>query len=207
MNHDGLMRSDVEHSLFRRTPFRQFMAALDVRPHTQTQGLVAGSMSGVPPDDGQERPLFFELLQPWFHNPVSALALCLWAQQYILATELVAQIAAFEPTLDLLKQLDQLVHLLESPIFSRLRLQLLEPRKYPALLKCLLGLAMLLPQAGAFNILRQRVQVVQSGLLLEAQCPDPLAGACAEHSLSVSDADMDHLLERFDKITSALSHA
>jgi len=24
--------------------------------------------------------LFLELLEPWFHNPVSALALCLWAQ-------------------------------------------------------------------------------------------------------------------------------
>merc|ERR1711920_1075717 len=98
----------------------------------------------------------------------SALALCLWAQQYEMATELTARFAAFEPTLDLLKQLDQLVHLLESPVFSRLRLQLLEPRRHPALPKCLLGLAMLLPQAGAFNILRQRIHVVQTGLLLES---------------------------------------
>mmetsp|Transcript_88456 Transcript_88456/g.245644 ORF Transcript_88456/g.245644 Transcript_88456/m.245644 type:complete len:743 (-) Transcript_88456:31-2259(-) len=113
-------------------------------------------------------PLFLELLEPWFHNPVSALALCLWAQQYELASELTARFAAFEPTLDLLKQLDQLVHLLESPVFSRLRLRLLEPRRHPALLKCLLGLAMLLPQAGAFSILRERLHVAQSGLLLEA---------------------------------------
>eukprot|EP00439_Symbiodinium_sp_Y106_P001684 s6808_g1.t1 len=34
------------------------------------------------------RPLFLELLEPWFHNPTSALALCLWAQQYELASEL-----------------------------------------------------------------------------------------------------------------------
>merc|ERR1712110_1260526 len=114
-------------------------------------------------------PLFLELLEPWFHNPVSALALCLWAQQYELATELTARFATFEPTLDLLRQLDQLVHLLESPVFSRLRLQLLEPRRYPSLLKCLLRLAMLLPQARAFNILRERIHVIQSGLLLEAQ--------------------------------------
>ncbi|CAE8639092.1 unnamed protein product [Polarella glacialis] len=117
-------------------------------------------------------PLFLELLEPWFHNPVSALALCLWSQQYELASELTARFAAFEPTLDLLRQLDQLVHLIESPVFSRLRLRLLEPRRHPALIKCLLGLAMLLPQAGAFNILRERITVVQSGLLLEAQRDD-----------------------------------
>merc|ERR1712039_894686 len=107
--------------------------------------------------------------EPWFHNPVSALALSLWAQQYELATELTARISAFEPTLDLLKELDQLVHLLESPIFSRLRLKLLEPRKHPALIECVLGLAMLLPQAGAFNILRERITIVKSGLMLEVQ--------------------------------------
>lgn len=113
--------------------------------------------------------LFLELLVPWFHNPVSALALCLWASQYELATELTARLAAFEPSIDLLTQLDQLVHLIESPIFSRLRLRLLEPQRHPALLKCLLSLAMLLPQAGAFNTLRERIQVIQSGLLLEGQ--------------------------------------
>merc|ERR1711879_176007 len=126
-------------------------------------------MGAISSSDSPDLPLFLELLEPWFHNPVSALALCLWAQQYELAAELTARFAAFEPTLDLLKQLDQLVHLIESPIFSRLRLRLLEPRRHPALLKCLLGLAMLLPQAGAFAILRERLHVVQSGLLLEAQ--------------------------------------
>lgn len=126
------------------------------------------------------RALFLELLVPWFHNPVSALALCLWAQQDELAMELTARFATFEPTLDLLRQLDQLVHLLESPVFSRLRLRLLEPRQHPALLKCLLGLAMLLPQAGAFSILRERLQVVQSGLLLEAGSQHLGAAAIAD---------------------------
>mmetsp|Transcript_108187 Transcript_108187/g.312659 ORF Transcript_108187/g.312659 Transcript_108187/m.312659 type:complete len:741 (-) Transcript_108187:145-2367(-) len=171
---------------------------------------ISGLFASPVTDEDQERPLFFELLLPWFHNPVSALALCLWAQQYDLATELTARIATLEPTLDLLKQLDQLVHLLESPIFSRVRLQLLEPRKHPALLKCVLGLAMLLPQAGAFNILRQRVQVVQSGLLLEAQsshssAPRPTKDSEAEHSAPVTEADLSALLERFDTVTAALS--
>jgi len=133
-------------------------------------------------------PLFLELLEPWFQNPVSALALCLWAQQYELASELTARLAAFEPTLDLLKQLDQLVHLLESPVFSRLRLRLLEPRRHPALLKCLLGLAMLLPQAGAFSILRERISVVQSGLLLDAQGVDSLPREAAGSGANGPDA-------------------
>merc|ERR1711982_268833 len=109
-----------------------------------------------------------DLFPAWFHNPVSAVALCLWAQQYEMAAALTERIAMMEPTVEMLEQLDQLVHLLELPVFSRLRLQLLEPQRHPALLKCLLGLAMLLPQAGAFNILRERIHVVQSGLLLES---------------------------------------
>lgn len=160
--------------------------------------------------------LFLELLVPWFHNPVSALALCLWAQQYELAMEITARLAAFEPSIDLLRQLDQLVHLLESPVFSRLRLRLLEPHRHPALLKCLLGLAMLLPQAGAFNTLRERIQVVQSGLLLEAQrdagsgSRDP--GASEKNSSWWSNstskepkdaADLASLLGQFDQVTEA----
>merc|ERR1719401_2260055 len=145
----------------------------------------------VRPEDllsgGRPWPLFTVLLQPWFHNPVSALGLCLWAQQYELATELTARFAAVEPSLDLLKQLDQLVHLLESPVFSRLRLQLLEPRRHPPLLKCLLGLAMILPQAGAFNILRQRMQLVQSGQLL-----DQSAGYGGETRSRAGDAGPAH---------------
>lgn len=137
-------------------------------------GAIGGAGGGVGVAMGATgaTPLFLELLEPWFHNPVSALALCLWAGQYELASELTGRLAAFEPTLDLLKQLDQLVHLLESPVFSRLRLNLLEPRRHPDLLKCLLGIAMLLPQAGAFGILRERIHIVQSGLLLEARRED-----------------------------------
>jgi len=174
------------------------------------------------------RSLFLELLVPWFHNPVSALALCLWAQQYELATELTARFAAFEPTIDFLTQLDQLVHLLESPVFSRLRLRLLEPQRHPALLKCLLGLAMLLPQANAFHILRERIQVVQSGLLLETQRDvsgpsshngsrtnswlphfntsrqfENTGGSYGAGGPASTATDMASLLDKFDEVTAA----
>ena len=43
-----------------------------------------------------------------------------------------------------------------------LRLQLLEPDKYPHLYKCLYGLLMLLPQSSAFYSLRNRLNAVSS---------------------------------------------
>ncbi|KAF5757413.1 putative vacuole morphology and inheritance protein [Helianthus annuus] len=50
-----------------------------------------------------------------------------------------------------LVQLDKLIHLLETPTFAYLRLQLLEPCRYIWLLKALYGLLMLLPQAWLIN--------------------------------------------------------
>jgi len=229
----------LREELLTTAPLTEFPAAA---PSASAGAGGAAASSTAPAEDvtalasSQQMPLFLELLEPWFHNPVSALALCLWAQQYELATELTARLAAFEPTLDLLRQLDQLVHLLESPVFSRLRLRLLEPRRHPALLKCLLGLAMLLPQAGAFSILRERLHVVQSGLLLEARneqyavaasAPPESGGRLEEGqgnqgmlwwpagrksgSQAPADAstrgtDLKSLLERFDSVTEA-SHA
>ncbi|KAG0187458.1 hypothetical protein DFQ28_006316 [Apophysomyces sp. BC1034] len=55
--------------------------------------------------------------------------------------------AELEITVSMLIQVDKLVQLLESPVFTYLRLQLLEPEKYPYLYKCLYGTQVrLLPQ-------------------------------------------------------------
>jgi vacuole morphology and inheritance protein 14 len=81
----------------------------------------------------------------------------------------------------LLVQVDKLVQLIESPVFTcefsmlseaqyiltiicmiDIRLQLLEPEKYPYLFKCLYGLLMLLPQSSAFVSLRNRLNAVNS---------------------------------------------
>lgn len=91
--------------------------------------------------------------------------------------------ADLELTVQLLVQIDKLVMLIESPVFTciyihsfvvshlneadeaislDLRLQLLEPDKYPWLPKCLYGLLMILPQSTAFISLRARLQVVHS---------------------------------------------
>lgn len=110
--------------------------------------------------------LFITLYQAWCHNPISTLSLCLLAQAYELAAALVFQIANIEVTVSFLMQLDKLVQLIESPIFIHLRLQLLEPARYPFLLKTLYGMLMLLPQSSAFNSLKIRLESVSPlGLL------------------------------------------
>ncbi len=64
-------------------------------------------------------------------------------------------------TVDLLVQVDQLVQLLETPVFTYLRLCLLEPSQHPALLKTLHGLLLLLPvQSSAWMTLSSRLQCI-----------------------------------------------
>ncbi|EKC97889.1 hypothetical protein A1Q2_07892 [Trichosporon asahii var. asahii CBS 8904] len=110
--------------------------------------------------DGQM--LFISLYKSWCHNAVAAFALCLLAQAYEHASNVLQIFAELELTVPLLVQIDKLVMLIESPVFTNLRLQLLEPDKYPYLSKCLYGLLMILPQSSAFTSLRARLAVVNS---------------------------------------------
>ncbi|CAI2177374.1 8966_t:CDS:10 [Funneliformis geosporum] len=110
--------------------------------------------------DGQM--LFTALYKSWCHNPVATFSLCLLAQAYEHAANLLQSFADLEINVNLLIQIDKLVQLLESPVFTYLRLQLLEPDKYPYLFKCLYGLLMLLPQSSAFASLKNRLTSVSS---------------------------------------------
>lgn len=102
-------------------------------------------------------------------------------------------------TVNILIQIDKLVQLLESPVFTcassnryhswalltapDLRLQLLEPDKYPHLYKCLYGLLMLLPQSSAFAALKNRLNSVSSiGYLHIAPRPYVAASTPPAHS-------------------------
>lgn len=106
--------------------------------------------------------LFVSLFKSWCHNSISALTLCLLAQAYEHAFLVLQIIVEFEITVTLLVQIDKLVQLLESPVFTHLRIQLLDPEKYPFLYKCLYGILMILPQSQAFTILRNRLNSVSS---------------------------------------------
>ncbi|TPX37550.1 hypothetical protein SmJEL517_g00611 [Synchytrium microbalum] len=108
--------------------------------------------------------LFTALYRSWAHNAVATFALCLLSGCYDHAYTLISSFADLEITVTLLVQIDRLVQLLESPVFTGLRLQLLEPDKHPALYKCLYGILMLLPQSSAFHTLRKRLNSM-SGLM------------------------------------------
>ncbi|KAI1362385.1 vacuolar protein 14 C-terminal Fig4p binding-domain-containing protein [Xylaria arbuscula] len=110
--------------------------------------------------DGQT--FFAALFRSWCYNAVATFSLCLLAQAYEAAYNLLQVFAELEMTITMLIQIDKLVQLIESPVFTYLRLQLLEPEKYPYLYKCLYGMLMLLPQSSAFAALKNRLNSVSS---------------------------------------------
>ncbi|TPX42728.1 hypothetical protein SeLEV6574_g05444 [Synchytrium endobioticum] len=104
--------------------------------------------------------LFTTLYKSWAHNAVATFSLCLLAGCYDHAYHLISSFAELEITVSLLVQIDRLVQLLESPVFTGLRLQLLEPDRHPALYKCMYGILMLLPQSSAYATLRNRLSSI-----------------------------------------------
>ncbi|KAF8213897.1 ARM repeat-containing protein [Mycena galopus ATCC 62051] len=126
--------------------------------------------------DGQA--LFTTLYRSWCHNAVAVFSLCLLAQAYEHASNLLSIFADLEITVPMLVQVDKLVQLIESPVFTYIRLQLLEPERYPYLFKCLYGLLMLLPQSSAFVSLRNRLNAVNSAGFLHI-APKSSIGATA----------------------------
>lgn len=121
--------------------------------------------------DGQA--FFVALFKAWSYNAVATFSLCLLAQQYEQAYSLLQIFADLEMTVNMLIQIDKLVQLLESPVFTYLRIQLLEPEKYPYLYKCLYGLLMLLPQSSAFAALKNRLNSVNAIALLHTPLAMP----------------------------------
>ncbi|KAJ5125299.1 hypothetical protein N7448_004625 [Penicillium atrosanguineum] len=114
------------------------------------------------PNSTEGQALFVALFRSWCHNAVSTFSLCLLAQAYEQAYNLLQIFAELEMTVNMLIQIDKLVQLLESPVFTYLRLQLLEPERYPYLYKCLYGVLMLLPQSSAFAALKNRLNSVSN---------------------------------------------
>jgi vacuole morphology and inheritance protein 14 len=121
----------------------------------------------------QARSFFESLFQCWCVNPVSAFSLCLLAEVYELSASIVMNFTSLATNVAFLVQAERLVQILETPSFARLRLQLLEPKLHPYLIKSLFGLLMILPQTSAFKILQNRLASVpvQSLLLLDLK-PD-----------------------------------
>ncbi|KAJ2450268.1 hypothetical protein EV183_004392 [Coemansia sp. RSA 2336] len=120
------------------------------------------TMQSVIEQNQQSHGLFLALFGTWSHNSAACLTLCLLSQHYGVSAELVSVFGQLtqDLTVSFLVQLDKLVQLIESPVFTFLRLQLLDPAQHPRLLRTLYGLLMLLPQSSAFAILRNRLSTV-----------------------------------------------
>jgi len=113
--------------------------------------------------DSRDGQMFFTVLfKAWCVNSVATFSLCLLAQAYEQAYNLLQIFCDIEMTVNMLIQIDKLVQLLESPVFTYLRMQLLEPERHPNLYKCLYGLLMLLPQSSAFAALKNRLNSVSA---------------------------------------------
>eukprot|EP01114_Cavostelium_apophysatum_P017154 TRINITY_DN5029_c0_g1_i1.p1 TRINITY_DN5029_c0_g1~~TRINITY_DN5029_c0_g1_i1.p1 ORF type:complete len:719 (-),score=131.55 TRINITY_DN5029_c0_g1_i1:14-2170(-) len=122
----------------------------------------AVAAAAVPDRTKSRVELFTTLYRSWAHSPTATLSLCLLAQLYQHASDLIFKFGELEVTVNFLMEVDKLVQLLESPIFLYLRLQLLEPEAHPFLFKTLYGLLMILPQTKAFETLRNRLNSVSS---------------------------------------------
>jgi len=146
--------------------------------------------------------LFTILYKSWCHNPVAVFSLCLLAQAYEHASNLLYIFADLEVTVALLVQIDKLVQLIESPVFTYLRLQLLEPEKYPYLFKCLYGLLMLLPQSSAFVSLRNRLNAVNSSGFLHIAPKSSTVGniSSTRSKLGREDIKWQELLQHFRSV-------
>ncbi|OQR76101.1 protein VAC14-like [Tropilaelaps mercedesae] len=127
-------------------------------------------------------------------------------EHYAHACELLQRFAEVEITADFLVEVDKLIQLIESPIFTFLRLQLLEPEKNRELVKALYGLLMLLPQSEAFLLLRTRLMCIPTHHLsslsqqnVQRHDQAILNGASSEAKPS-SPVDFGELLEIFENI-------
>lgn len=141
--------------------------------------------------------LFCCLYKSWAHNPVATVALCLLTQNYSHVCDLIRFFANLEVTVEFLTEIDKLVQLLESPIFTYLRLELLEVPHNQDLVQALYGLLMLLPQTEAFNTLQQRLNCIPS---LHLRC-------CSDQSLKVGKTTKDcSVHSKYINFTELLQH-
>ncbi|GJT07520.1 protein VAC14 [Tanacetum coccineum] len=142
------------------------------------------------------KDFFLSLYPSWSHSSMAIISLCLLAQAspiicyamltivaYQHASSVIQSLTEEDINVIFLVQLDKFIHLLETPIFAYLRLQLLEPGRYTWLLKALYGLIMLLPQQStAFKILRTRLKTVPSYSFNKEQIQRTSSGDPSTHT-------------------------
>ncbi|KAG1654361.1 hypothetical protein FOA52_011295 [Chlamydomonas sp. UWO 241] len=141
--------------------------------------------------DPQGAATFRSLYRCWAHSTGAVLSLCFLAQAYGHAADIISSFRSLPMGAETLLQLDFLVALLETPCFTFLRLQLLQPRRHPDLLRCMYSLLMLLPQSNAWRTLNTRMQSIPIMGMMQldgASSVGTTAGAPSDSSGSGSGA-------------------
>lgn len=141
--------------------------------------------------------LFENLFKCWSLNSPSLLCLTLLTSNYQLSYKIINQMVKYEININILVQLDLLIQLLESPIFAKLRLDLLDPIKNIYLFKCLYGLLMLLPQSNSFKILQNRLNSISSITNLPLNSKD--SDQDVSMSPNINEEYNNELLEYFNQ--------
>jgi len=148
------------------------------------------------------RELFLVLYPSWCHNVIATVSLCLLTSAHKHANTLLSRFGSIQMTTAILMQIDRLVLLLESPSYTFLRLQLLEPTKHPELIKSLYGILMLLPQSDAYHKLKSRLDCINTLALLPLQSPNT-----PEEQEIKTHIDFEQMAERFDTVLANRRHA
>ncbi|XP_022854555.1 protein VAC14 homolog [Olea europaea var. sylvestris] len=71
------------------------------------------------------KKLFLALYASWCHSAMAIISLCLLAQTYQHASSVIQSLVEEDINVKFLVQLDKLIHLLETPTFAYLRLQVI----------------------------------------------------------------------------------
>lgn len=85
---------------------------------TELRALLKQSLSNKAGED-----LFVALYSSWCHSPIATISLFLLAHAYQHASAVIQSLVEEEINVNFFEQLDKLIHLLETPIFTYLRLQ------------------------------------------------------------------------------------
>ena len=119
-------------------------------------------------DESDRKSMLFQIiLRSYAHNLAAASSLCLWGGAYLTISSCFQSTDPLDMNLMFYLQLDQLIEMLERPIFRHLHLRMLERDDEPGregsgamLFRCLKSLLMLLPQSTSYEILKDRLLAI-----------------------------------------------
>ncbi|XP_065199328.1 protein VAC14 homolog [Sycon ciliatum] len=145
--------------------------------------------------------MFSTMFRSWSHSAVATLSLCLLAQAYRPASQLVRTFGDLDVTVNLLTEIDRLVQMIESPIFTHVRLHLLEPHRCRHLVTTLYGILLLLPQTSAFQKLHQRLQCIPTGIAIaDTDSTLPMNDLGESQVQLLTAVDFDALQKHFSEL-------